>query len=82
MSGQKSVIKAANRYDVKLADLLKQIKNEAAVWLLIHASNEASQIIVWSLDIDVVILCVHFCRQFAAELWFQTDVGKYYDSYA
>ena len=35
-----------------------------------------SEIIVWSPDTDVALLCVHFCLQIGAELWFRTGKGK------
>ena len=59
--------------------VLASKQHEADGCLLIHASNEvtiASQVIVQSPDTDVAVLCIHFCRQIAAELWCKTGLGK------
>ena len=40
-----------------------------------HTSTTISQVIVWSPDTDVAVLCMHYCSKIGVDLWFRTGTA-------
>ena len=60
---------------------LKSNHEEADTRILLHASHiaksSANNIVIWSPDTDVAVLCIHFYKLLKVPLWFRTGVKEH-----